>query len=225
MKLSFYISVFLVAVVLGLLITFQFRVTNSINQGLPAGRDQELAIELRRLNTEKQNLEREIEDLNNKLQQTTKGQKEALLALNGELSKSKVAAGLVAITGPGAEIVLDNPQAMPQTGKVSTLFVIRDEDLLRVVNELWIAGAEAISINGQRIVATTEIRLAAPFINVNLIRIVPPYHILAIGEPDHLKAAMDIPGGVVEYLRELGVRIDIKTNSHLTIPAYNASNR
>ena len=222
MKRLMYISVFLVAIVLGLLVTFQFRATSRIAQGVPAGRDQEMAIELRRLEAEKSDLQREINDLNDKLLQATKGQKEALSALNGELTKARVAAGLVAVTGPGIEIILDNPQVMPQTGKVSTLFTIRDEDLLRVINELRIAGAEALSINGQRIVATTEIRLAAPFINVNLTRIVPPYHILVIGNPDNLKATMDISGGVVEYLRELGARVEIQTNDQLTAPSYNS---
>ncbi|HAP93429.1 MAG TPA: hypothetical protein DCM26_02240 [Desulfotomaculum sp.] len=222
MKRLMYISVFLVAIVLGLLVTFQFRATSRIAQGVPAGRDQEMAIELSRLEAEKSDSQREINDLNDKLLQATKGQKEALSALRGELTKARVAAGLVAVTGPGIEIILDNPQVMPQTGKASTLFTIRDEDLLRVINELRIAGAEALSINGQRIVATTEIRLAAPFINVNLTRIVPPYHILVIGNPDNLKATMDISGGVVEYLRELGARVEIQTNDQLTAPSYSS---
>ncbi|KUK65747.1 MAG: hypothetical protein XD84_0183 [Desulfotomaculum sp. 46_80] len=218
-----YFFIFLVALIIGLMVTFQFRTMNRAARGVPAGRDQELAIEYRRLETEKSNLRKEIEDLNSKLAQVNKGQKEALSALKGELDNAKVAAGLVKITGPGIEITLDNPRTSPEAERAPTLFKLRDEDLLRVVNELRIAGAEALSINGQRIVATSEIRYAAPFINVNLTRIVPPYYILAIGDPEQLRAAMDISGGVVEYLRELGATVDIQTSEDLIIPAYNGS--
>ena len=220
-KTNFFI--FLVALIVGLMVTFQIRTINRAAQGVPAGRDQELTIEYRRLETEKSNLRKEIKDLNSKLAQANKGQKEALSALKGELDEVKVAAGLVKITGPGIEITLDNPQTSSEVGRAPTLFALRDEDLLRIVNELRIAGAEALSINGQRIVATTEIRYAAPFINVNLTRVVPPYYILAVGDPEQLRAAMDISGGVVEYLRELGVAVDIQTSENLTIPAYNGS--
>ncbi|HAG11651.1 MAG TPA: hypothetical protein DCK76_09815 [Desulfotomaculum sp.] len=217
-----YFFIFLVALIVGLMVTFQIRTINRAAQGVPAGRDQELTIEYRRLETEKANLRKEIKDLDSKLAQANKGQKEALSALKGELDNAKVAAGLVKITGPGIEITLDNPRTSSEA-ETPTLFTLRDEDLLRVVNELRIAGAEALSINGQRIVATTEIRYAAPFINVNLTRVVPPYYILAIGDPERLRAAMDISGGVVEYLRELGAAVDIQTSEDLTIPAYNGS--
>ncbi len=214
--------IFLVALIVGLMVTFQIRTINRAAQGVPAGRDQELTIEYRRLETEKANLRKEIKDLESKLAQANKGQEEALSALEGELDNAKVAAGLVKITGPGIEITLDNPR--PSSGAETPIsFTLRDEDLLRVVNELRIAGAEALSINGQRIVATTEIRYAAPFINVNLTRVVPPYYILAVGDPERLRAAMDISGGVVEYLRELGAAVDIQASEDLTIPAYNGS--
>ena len=63
------------------------------------------------------------------------------------------------------------------------MYIIHDEDLLRVLNELCAAGAEAISINDQRIVATTEVRCAGPTVSVNNVRSAPPYVIKAIGNP------------------------------------------
>ncbi|MEW5898613.1 MAG: DUF881 domain-containing protein [Bacillota bacterium] len=220
MKWPMYISVTLVALITGLLLTFQFRVSSRIEQGVPAGRAQELATELRQLDTEKTRLQSEVSDLEAKLSQATRGQQQAQAAMQGELEKAKIAAGLTAVSGPGVEIILENPPLLQQTGRPASLYVIRDEDLLRIVNELRAAGAEAISINGQRIVATSEIRFAAPFININLTRVVPPYHVLAIGRADALKAALSIPGGVVEYLKDLGVRIEIQPHDKLTIPAY-----
>lgn len=215
-----YISVTLVALITGLLLTFQFRVSSRIEQGVPAGRAQELATELHQLATEKTRLESEVSDLEAKLFQATRGQQQAQAAMQGELEKAKIAAGLTAVSGPGIEIILENPPLLRQTGRPASLYVIRDEDLLRIVNELRAAGAEAISINGQRIVATSEIRFAAPFININLTRVVPPYHVLAIGRADALQAALSIPGGIAETLKELGVRVDILTHDKLTVPAY-----
>ncbi|MBE3584882.1 DUF881 domain-containing protein [Desulfofundulus thermocisternus] len=219
-KLPAYLSLALVAVVLGMLIAFQFRVTRHIEQGVPAGRAQELALELRQLEKDKSKLKAEASDLNLKLDRATRGQAEAEKALEDELAKARLLAGLVPVTGPGIEVTLDNPPQQSGGKGPASLYTIRDEDLLRVINELRGAGAEALSINGQRIVAQTEIRWAAPFINVNLTRVVPPYHILAIGEPENLKSALEIPGGLVEYLRDLGVQVSIRPYERLTLPGY-----
>ncbi|OAT81800.1 DUF881 domain-containing protein [Desulfotomaculum copahuensis] len=220
MKRSVFVSVSLVALVLGLMIAIQFRANNSAGQGVPAGRSQELLVELHQLEKDNEKLRSDVNDLNNKLQQSTKGQPEAVAAMEDELDKSRLAAGLVAVTGPGIEVTLDNPPQTVGSGGPASLFVIRDEDLLRLVNELRSAGAEALSINGQRIVSTTEIRLAAPFIDINLTRVVPPYHILAIGKPDDLKSTLEIPGGIDEILRDLGVQIKIQKLNQLTVPGF-----
>jgi uncharacterized protein YlxW (UPF0749 family) len=222
MNRKIYLSVFLVALVIGLMVALQFRTTNSIEQGVPLSRSQELSVELNQLITEKKQLESEIEDLIQKIQQTTKGQAEAKEVLTEELKKTRLGAGLTAVSGPGIEITLDNPSAGQNKGPGDTIFAIRDEDLLRLVNELNGAGVEAMSINGQRILATSEIRWAAPFINVNLTRIAPPYHILAIGAPKNLTSALEISGGLAEYLQSLGAQVRIQSYENLTVPGYTA---
>jgi len=220
MRWPMYLSVTLVALITGLLLSLQFRVSNGTEQGVPAGRSQELSVELHELEGEKLSLQNEINDLEVKITQATKGQEEAINAMQGELAKAKIAAGLIAVSGPGLEIILDNPASKQQAAKTESLYVIRDEDLLRLINELRGAGSEAMSVNGQRIVASSEIRFAAPFINVNLTRVTPPYHILTIGKIDYLQTSLTIPGGIVEYLTDLGVRVDIQPHEQIIIPAY-----
>jgi uncharacterized protein YlxW (UPF0749 family) len=117
------------------------------------------------------------------------------------------------------EVVLDNPE-LQESQVPPELSVIQDQDLLSLVNELWGAGAEAISINGQRIVATSEIRLAAPFININTTRVVPPYQVLAIGNPETLAENLELPGGLLEYFRDMGFQVTVEKHDELTIPAY-----
>jgi len=218
-KRSVYISISLVAVVLGLLLAVQYRVTNN-PYGLPRERTQELAGELRQLTNQNENLQNEIQDLKGKLKQVNAGRQQALKAVQSELDKMRMAAGLITVTGPGIEVILDNPKGR-EHALPSELSIIQDGDLLNIINELRAAGAEALSLNGHRIIATSEIRFAGSFINVNTNRVVPPYQILAIGDPDALEKALVIPGGLVDYLGgDLGIDIKIKKHDQLTIPAY-----
>lgn len=215
-----YISIMLVALILGLMLAVQFRVVNRTPAGISTDRAKEIVDELKQIDRERESLIKEISDLNYKLEQINRGKSEAIDALKSELNKTRMSAGMVTVTGPGVEVVLDNP-GKEDGGRISPgLFIIYAEDLLKVVNELWGAGAEAISINGQRIVATTEIRLAAPFININTKRVVPPYQVLAIGDPDALSNALELPGGLGEYLRELGIEVTVEKHQELTVPAY-----
>jgi uncharacterized protein YlxW (UPF0749 family) len=89
-----------------------------------------------------------------------------------------------------------------------------------VINDLRGAGAEAISINGQRILATSEVRQAGNHINVNLTRLSPPYKITAIGNPGTLKSSLEIKGGLVEYLAANGVQVEVQQSDSLQAPAY-----
>lgn len=220
MNRTMYLSIVVITMILGVMLAIQFRTNRYIEQGVPADRAQEMQVELSKLEKDNRKLDREIEDLNYKLEQAKKGQLQAREAILDELKKSKTSAGLLTVSGPGLEVVLDNP---PSQSRRTGIFIIRDEDLLRVVNELRGAGAEAISINGQRIISTSEIRQAGSFININLERTEPPFHILAIGSPEKLKSSLEISGGLVDYFRDLGIVVKIQLNSSLTVPAYNKS--
>ncbi|MTI85094.1 MAG: DUF881 domain-containing protein [Firmicutes bacterium] len=219
-KRSIFASISLVAIVLGLLLAVQFRVSNNFPNGIPRERTQELAGELRQLTGENETLQKEIYDLKLKLEQVNAGRQQAVQAIQSELDKAKIAAGIITVTGPGVEVILDNPQGFDPT-LPAELSIIRDDDLLKVVNELRAAGTEALSLNGHRITPITEIRLAGSFINVNTKRVVPPYQILAIGDPDAMEEALTLPGGLLDYLGgDLGIEIKIKKHEELTVPAY-----
>jgi uncharacterized protein YlxW (UPF0749 family) len=93
--------------------------------------------------------------------------------LNEQLQATKMFAGLTEVEGPGVKVVLkDNPEAgmMPTDGDL-----IHDIDVLRITNELFNAGAEAISVNGQRLVSLTDIRCAGTIINVNGVKVASLY--------------------------------------------------
>jgi len=215
-------TIILVALVLGLMLTLQFRVASHSSGEIITDRAQEVLNKMKQIDRDKESFVKEITDLTYKLEQVNRGKSEALNALNSELEKARISACMIAVTGPGVEMVLDNPAKENGMSLPLEVYVpiILAEDLLKVVNELWGIGAEAMSINDQRIISKTEIRLAGNFININTQRVVPPYRILAIGDSDTLAATLELPGGVVDYLRNLGIELTLKKHKVLLVPAY-----
>lgn len=216
MKKSIYISIATVSLILGLMISFQFRTNSSIAGGIPTERYQELTIEKKQVETDITHLEEEIGDLAAKIEEARKGRTEAADVLESELDKIKLYAGLTPVEGPGVEIIMDNTPPPPGAGSYN----IRDDDLLKVINDLRGAGAEAISINGQRILATSEVRQAGNHININLTRLSPPYKITAIGNRGTLKSSLEIKGGLVEYLAANGTQVQVQQSDNVQVPAY-----
>jgi uncharacterized protein YlxW (UPF0749 family) len=111
------------------------------------------------------------------------------------LAAAEQGAAVEAVTGPGLQVTMDNaPPAAdsdPVGGsvEVAQAGVVQDGDLQLVVNALWASGAEAISIDGQRIGATTAIRQAGQAILVDLHPVTTPYEVSAIGDPQQLSNA------------------------------------
>ena len=93
-------------------------------------------------------------------------------------------------------------------------------DLLSILNELNVAGAEAISINGERLVSQSAIRCSGSVVTVNDTKVAAPFVITAIGDPDLLEAALVFPGGVVDTLKPWGIEITIVKSNNLEVPAY-----
>ena len=124
--------------------------------------------------------------------------------------------------GAGIEVVLDDSNIPKKANENPNLYIIHDEDLLRVLNELRAAGAEAISLNDQRIVAMSEVRCAGPTVSVNNVRSAPPYVIKAIGAPKTLTSALRLRGGVVETFEFWGIQVKIKAADKVHIPALKA---
>ena len=98
--------------------------------------------------------------------------------------------------------------------------MIHDDDLLRLLNELRAAGAEALSVNQERLLDISEVRCAGPTVSVNNTRFTPPYEIRAIGDPKTLESALRLRGGVVETLKFWGITVDVKRKDDVVIPAY-----
>jgi uncharacterized protein YlxW (UPF0749 family) len=136
--------------------------------------------------------------------------------LAARIERLEVGTGFAAATGPGVRITVDDAPG----GDVTQ--VVRDSDLAILVDGLWNAGAEAISVNGKRLTALTAFRNVGPAIHINITPLVPPYTILVIGNPQTLAAnLLDSTHGQEWYALKdsLGFEYQIEQADSLSLPA------
>lgn len=149
----------------------------------------------------------------------------------GDTDLVGILSGAVAVHGPGVKLVVSDAKEASsgggdgnprETSGFSDTGRVRDRDMQRVVNGLWASGAEAISINGQRLTALSAIRAAGDAILVDNKPLVPPYTVLAVGNGKELSTTFqDSADGL--YLHALqetyGIRTAISVESDLRLPA------
>lgn len=205
-----------VCVVLGVMLAVQFRTTQDIHSTVPFQRIEDLSQRLSQTEKDRDALLNEVHTLR-------QGSVNASGSRESELTK--MGAGVVALQGPGIIVTIDDSKRPSKPGENPNLYLIHDDDILKVINELWAAGAEAISINEQRLIASSEIRCAGPTLSVNNTRYSPPYDIRAIGDPATLENALKMRGGVVETLQFWGIQVTIKTLEDVLVPAYKGTFR
>ena len=206
-----------VCVVLGFMLAVQFKTTQDIRSTIPFQRVEDLSQRLSQTEKERDSLQDEVK----KLKESTNKHE----TLSKDIENIKMGAGVLAMQGPGISIVIDDSKKQSKTGENLNLYLIHDDDILKVINELRAAGAEGISINEQRLIATSEIRCAGPTLSVNNTRYSPPYEIKAIGDSQTLENALKMRGGVVETLQFWGIQITIKTENNVILPAYKSQFR
>jgi uncharacterized protein YlxW (UPF0749 family) len=216
--------------VLGLLLAASLQTVSNIRRsGTSSGRiGQPPAGDSARTETVRK-LEKEIASLREsktKLENSIAQGSEQLKALNDELQKAKMLAGLTEVYGQGIIVTLRDSQKRPPSNRTFDRVnnLIHDQDLQVVVNELFASGAEAIAIKDQRITSRTAIRCAGPIVQVNGVPISAPYQVYAIGDPNSLMNALNMPGGVLDSIRFYDpemVRVEAK--QQIVLPAYTGS--
>lgn len=127
--------------------------------------------------------------------------------------------GLTEVSGPGVIITVADSDIDPNSVLNLSDLLVHDKDILKIVNELKNAGAEAISINDQRIILTTSIICGGNIISINGDRLGSPFEIKAIGSPEAL-ANLSRPGGCLSNLEERKVKTNLKKVNEVTVPKY-----
>ena len=204
----------LVSFVLGFMVITQYKMTqDNIQENIRLQRTGDLVAQLKDAEHEKDALLKQIEQL--KASGSGSSADETLLRK----------AALTNVKGPGVTVLIEDSTKPIQGGENPNLYVIHDEDILRIVNELRAGGAEAIAINDQRLIGTSEIRCSGPTITVNGKVFGAPFTVKAIGDPKTLNSALTMRGGVVDSLKHWGIKVTIKEENELAIPAFTGTFR
>ncbi len=162
----------------------------------------------------------ELIDTKAKIEEYKKDEKteeDAIKLLEEEVEEANMLLGKTDVKGQGIIITLDNGEE-----EGIELTSISTEDLVELINELKLAGAEAISINEKRIIATSDIAEVG-YSAIRLInneRTTAPYIIKAIGDIKYLQSALNIKGGYVDSALAYGHKIKIETQENMTIEKY-----
>lgn len=185
-----------------------------------------LAIQIGQLEAEQQVLQDHLAAVNAQIetfQASAPGSEADLAALNARLAAARAAAGLTPLRGPGVQIeIADSLREVPP-GESAANYLVLAEDLRAIVVALWASGAEAIAINGERLVSTTSIRAVGNPVLVNDSYLQPPFVIQVIGPQDGLGAFESHPSFLSTVQRRIdafGLEYAWATMDQLDLPAF-----
>ena len=207
-----------------LVMFMQFKVVQQTDiTAIETMKESDLRLELKSWNEKYDELNGKYEELVSKINEyKTEKESDAQTAqlLQTELEQLNEELGKTDVEGEGMVIQLTD-KGGTQLSEDVLVDNITSRQLLTIINELFSAGAEAISLNGHRITAMTAIyEIGTEFIKVNGDKITSPYVINAIGNADYLKSAVSGKGGGVDELKELGHETSVDTSKKVKIEKY-----
>ena len=220
------ITVGLLALFIGLILSVQISTNAGSDQGglVPLSKLKGYEVELSRVKEEKAEAVQQLIDLEKRLNtiESEKAEEDTFLSgMVNDLEKYRMFSGVVDVQGPGILVTINDPV----TDKYQEDYSIITNNfdlLLGLVNRLKEAGAEAISINEQRISNTTEISLAGSNININGTPTAPPYFVKAIGNPQTLDGAINLRGGIIYIMKaKYNLVVDTEIRDKILIGRYN----
>lgn len=177
-------------------------------------RDVELKTEITALKTKNEELDIKLREINDNISEylsSIKDKKNTPELILEELKQSEKYLGYTELTGEGIVIELSNNDKKN----------IDYSDILTLINQLWVSGAEAISINSERVVSTTDIVLVeGRNIFVNSKRQNSPYEIKVIGNKKHLESALNVKNGYINEMLATGKSVKYRVENNIVLPKY-----
>lgn len=220
-----------IAIVLGIVffvliiaIFIQMKTVENMNETVNTGlsRNSELIDEVFKLQEKNDSLYKQLEDSKTRLEkirtQALSGSEEDTKA-EEELKENNLLLGLSEMKGEGIIIILDDNRNIQGDELNVSQYLVHEEDLLQVVNELFNAGAEAISINEQRVVNSTSILCDGNIIRVNGKVITVPITVKAISSTAIYNTLIR-PKGYLQIMADEGVEVKIDISNNIVIPKY-----
>lgn len=205
-------GLFCICFILGALLMVQLNTERKIRPSLPTRRLNELSSMLKEQEAKRKRLEDELMRVRNRYSNSVN---------NTEITKLQTLLGLNAVEGQGLIMTLNDSNRPLLKGEDPADLLVHFDQLETVVNQLWASGAEAISINDERVVIDSGLSCAGTTILLNTRRIAPPYVIKAIGDPIALASgAQDV---YRDYLEAYDLRVSISTQDSLVIQPFKGS--
>ena len=194
----------------------QFKVVNKTDIAeIETMREEELQTALTEWKEKYKETHEKLIDTENKIDEykhTSENSEESSKLVKKELEEANLILGKTDVSGNGIEVILKDNEEKEYTSL----------DLLNLVNELRAAGADAISINGERVINLTDIvDISNKYILVNSNKISSPYKVIAIGDENYLKSALSIKNGYVDVKQKDGYNIMVLEKKNIEIKKYN----
>ena len=218
-KITVTITIAIACFVLAMVMCMQFKIVKETDiTSIETMREEELRSELANWKQMYKEAQEQYDEKVAKLSEYVEKQQsteESSKLVEKELAQTNMYLGKTKVEGQGIEITIKDTN-------IEDTKPISEEDLLIIVDYLKLAGAEAISINGERIINMSDIvYIGNSIIFVNQQRILAPYIIKAIGDPTKLESTLLGNGGYIEELKNIGFDIVINRENKINIPEYN----
>ncbi len=208
----------IICIILVCVMFMQFKIIEETDiTGIEAAREEELQAMLSDWKTKYEEIEEKLLETEQKIaeyKEKIDSNEQASELLDEELEQTNLLLGKTDVVGEGIIVTLQDNEEKSITAS----------DLRTLINELKLAGAEAISINGSRILNMTAIVDVQPYILVNEERIISPYVVKVIGNQTYLSSALTLKNsGFIDNYTKLGKTVEMKQEKNINITAYNSS--
>lgn len=220
------VLVFIGCIIIGILIAMNIDFTKiSEWKILSTSQYQDLYTEKLKLQSDVDSLTAQYKTMSSKIKRYEKSNNASATVIsdiNKEIEKSKLDLGFTAVKGEGITFaVTDATEYFTGDSSADAAYIIHDFDILNILNDLKSAGAEAITINGQRILNTTFIFCSGEMITINGVDYPKPFVFQAIGNKEQLQSYMESDENYLKQIRYLRyIHWNIETVEDMTIPAY-----
>lgn len=219
-KIIISITIGFVCVILVAVILVQFKTVEVTDiAGIETAREEELQTMLSSLKTRYEEIQEKLQDTNNKILEythTIETNNEASELLQKELEQTNLLVGKTNVVGEGVIVTLSDNENIG----------IEASDLRTLINELKLAGAEAISINDKRILNMTEIVDVGGRILINEERVISPFVVKAIGAQTYLSSALSLKTtGFIDTFKINGKTVEMTSENRINIDAYNSNKK
>lgn len=218
-KITMTITMVIACFALALVMSMQFKIASETDiTSIENMREAELRTELANWKSKYEEVEKKYEETSSKIdeyKQNKESNEDTEKLVDDELQQVNMQLGKVDVQGEGIEVTLR------ETDKEEISRITAD-DLILIVNALKVSGAEAISINDERIINMSDmVDINQSFIKINGQRIVAPYIIKAIGNQSYLESSLISNGGPVDEMKKIGQDVSITKSNKVIVPKYN----